>query len=320
MILPFSTVDFADAKQVTDMPSLKETLKERLATLAEKDRAERNTGIKYTEKEYGIPYNMVFENNGKTVVGIDANKSQEFGKTYSKDQVKADLGTNEDIDVGYFVFERESNVRGGDAITLGKESATITVVKDDKIITTGHAFKLDNIVNAGLVGGIACQEVKITKNANYDGAHADASYGIDTHNPDCDNNYVNDSIHYNGKNYSVTYGTSSDIKLHKFIRIAGIMTTSSGYILDTDATTRTPDGVLNDQAIGSYSSTRGDSGAPIFSVTGSSTVKLLGQHVGRACEVDLHSGTNYGYWCDENRDGGLKFFTPWDQVEAHLGI
>lgn len=205
-------------------------------------------------------------------------------------------------------------------LTHGQSSATITVVKNNKIVTTGHAFGLNDIVNAGLVGGTACQEVKITKDNNYSGAYADASYGVDTYNPNCDNNYVNNSIHYNGNNYSVTYGTASDITPNKFIRIAGIMTTSSGYILDTDVTTRTPEGVLNDQVIGSYSSVKGDSGAPIFSLTGLSSAKLLGQHVGRACEVDLYSGTNYGRWCDANGNGGLKFFSPWDQVASHLGI
>ena len=323
MILPFSTVDFADAKQVTDMPSLKETLKERLATLAEKDRAERNTGIKYTEKEYGIPYNMVFENNGKTVVGIDANKSQEFGKTYSKDQVKADLGTNEDIDVGYFVFERESNVRGGDVLAkteTGKDVATITVVKNNKIITTGHAYSLDQVVYAGLAGGFSCQEVKITKDDNYSGAYADAAYGVDTSVSGCDNNYLNDSIHYKGKKYSVTYGTASDITHNKFVRIGGALTESSGHILNTDVTIKDVHGVLNDQVVANYPSIEGDSGAPIFSITGSSSAKLLGQHVGKACSVDLHSGTNYGYWCNSNNEQGLTIFSPWDQVASHLGI
>ena len=323
MILPFSKVDFADAKQVTDMPSLKEALKERLIILAEKDRVEQNTGIKYPEKEYGIPYNLVFENNGKTVVGIDANKAQEFGKTYSKDQVKADLGTNEDINVGYFVFERESDVRGGDVLAetdIGKKVATITVVKNNKIITTGHSYSLNQVVYAGLADGISCKEVKITKDHNYSGAYADAAYGVDTNVDGCDNSYLNDSIHHNGKKYSVTYGVANDITHNQFVRIGGALTESSGHILDTDVTIKDSHGVLNDQVVANYPSTAGDSGAPIFFITGSSSAKLLGQHVGKACSVDLHSGTNYGSWCDSNGGQGLTIFSPWDQVASHLGM
>ena len=78
-------------------------------------------------------------------------------------------------------------------------------------------------------------------------------------------------------------------------------------------------GVLNDQVVANYHSDMGDSGAPIFSLTGSNTVNLLGQHVGKFCEVDLNSGTNYGYWCSGNTQG-LTVFSPWDQVASNLGI
>jgi hypothetical protein len=321
MILPFSGMDFAEAKQVDDKSLVKEKIKDKMNQQADKDNIEKNTNTKFTSEEYGIPYNLIFEDNGKLVVGIDADKAKEFNKKYSKENVKADLNTNVDLDVRYFEFERESSVRAGDALTYGSNAATITVVKNNKIVTTGHAFSLNNVVNAGLVGGTPCQEVKITEDNNYSGAYADAAYGIDTVVSGCDNDYVNDSLRFNGNTYSVTYGVASDITLNKFIRIAGIQTTSSGYILDTDVTTRDPDyGVLNDQVVGSYSSTGGDSGAPIFSLTSGTTVKLLGQHVGRACEVDLNSGTNFGYWCDANGEGGLKYFSPWDQVASHLGI
>ncbi len=321
MILPFSTMNVADAVELPDDKfSVKEKLKEKMFELYEKDKKEKDTGTKHTSEEYGIPYNLVFEKNGKLIVGIDAKKTLEFDEEYSKNDVKSDLDTSMDMDIKYYVFERESNVRAGDALSHNLQSSTITVVKNNKIITTGHAFNLNDIVSAGLVGGVGCQEVRITHDNNYSGAYADASYGFDTYNSDCDNNYVNDSLHYNGNNYSVTYGTASDITLNKFIRIAGIITTSSGHILDTDVTAKTPEGLLNDQVIGTYSSTNGDSGAPIFSITGSSTVKLLGQHVGRACEVDLNSETNYAYWCNSDMEGGLKFFSPWDQVKSHLGI
>lgn len=320
LILPFSGMDFAEAEKVNEKSLIKEKIKDNIKEQHDKDKKDKKTNTKHTSDEYGIPYMLTFEDNGKLIIGIDASKAQEFNKKYSKDEVKVDLDTTSDLEVRYFEFQRDSSVRAGDAITFGSVSATITVVKNNKIVTTGHAFSLNDIVNAGLVGGTACEEVKITKDSNSSGDYADAAYGIDTYQSACDNSYVNDSIHYNGRSYSVTYATASDIILDKFIRIAGISTTSSGYILDTSVTIKDDRGVLNDQVIGSYSSTQGDSGAPIFSVTGSSSAKLLGQHVGRACEVDLNSGSTYSYWCNSDGSGGLKYFSPWDQVASHLGL
>lgn len=322
LILPFSAMDFADAEKADNKSLVKEKLKDKIAKLSDKDKKEKASKKKQTSDEYGIPYNLMFEVDGKLVVGIDAKKAKEFNKKYSKSDVKKDLNTNIDLEVRYFEFEREVSIRGADGLTnTSNELATITVVKNNKIITTGHAYTQNDIVAAGPTGGgSACNEVKITKDNNYSGAYADAAYGIDTNNSQCGNSYINDSIKHNGNNYSVTYGTASDITLYKFIRIGGINTQSSGYILDTNVTTRDDQGILNDQVIGSYSSVDGDSGAPIYSITGYQQAKLLGQHVGRACEVDLNSGSNFAYWCGANGSGGLKYFSPWDQVATHLGI
>ena len=309
-----------NATKSNEKQIVKDKIKEKMEELYNKDYAQRNLGINHTAESYGIPYNMVFEDNGKLVVGIDAKKAIEFQRQYFKEDVRADLDTEMSLEVKYYILEKQSNIRGGDGMVNADNISTITVVKDNKIITTGHAFEENEIVSAGLVGGIACQEVQIIKDDNDSGDYADASYGIDTDQLLCDNDYVNDSIHYNGKHYAVTYGTASDITKYKPITIAGIKTTSSGHILDTDATIRIGVNVLHDQVIGNYASMEGDSGAPIFSIIDTSSVKLLGQHVGRACEVDLHSGELYGQWCDSDGQGGLKFFSPWDQVATHLGI
>ena len=318
MILPFSAMNFAEAEKMNEKVLVKEKIKDKLNKLSDKDKKEKDINKKYTSEEYGIPYNLLFEEDGKLVVGIDAGKAKEFKKEYSKEDVKKDLDTELDLDVRYYGFDRQSNIRGGHQLQHTQD-ATITVVKNNKIVTTGHAFALNNVIKAKLPGGAFCDEVKITKDNNYSGAYADAAYGIDTSVSGCDHNYINNSITYNGNSYSVSYGTASDITHNKFIRMSGINVQSSGYILDTDVTVRDSHGVLNDQVVGSYDSYIGDSGAPIYSLTGSSTAKLLGQHVGKFCEVDLNSGTNYGYWCSGSSDG-LTIFSPWDQVASHLGI
>ena len=47
---------------------------------------------------------------------------------------------------------------------------------------------------------------KITQDNNYSEVDADATYGIDTVVSGWDNDYVNDSLRFNGNTYSVTYG------------------------------------------------------------------------------------------------------------------
>jgi hypothetical protein len=43
--------------------------------------------------------------------------------------------------------------------------------------------------------------------------------------------------------------------------------------------------------------------------------------IGKACEVDLNSGTNFGYWCTANPpEGAPTFFSPWSAVKSRLGI
>lgn len=316
MILPFSGINFADAKQADDKSLVKEKIKDKMNKQADKDKQEKSDNKKFTSEEYGIPYNLFFEENGKLVVGIDAGKAIEFKKQYSEDDVKADLDSAMDLDVRYYGIDLQDSIRGGSYAKDNGVESTITVVKNNKIIVSGHTVALNNVVHAKAPSGTYCQEVKITKDNNYSGAYADAAYGIDTTVTGCGHSYINDSVNYNGQNYSVTYGVANDIVLNQQIYKSGINAHTSGYILDVDVTAK-PDGiVLNDQVVGNYQSWPGDSGAPIITITGGAA-KLIGQHVGKACEVDLNSGTNYGYWC--NGSDGLTIFSPWDQVATHLG-
>ena len=81
-------------------------------------------------------------------------------------------------------------------------------------------------------------------------------------------------------------------------------------------------GVLDDQVVANYASAGGDSGAPVFTVTSGTSVKILGQHVGKFCEVDLNSGhpNPYSYWCTTTPAGALTVFSPWPAVKTKLGI
>ena len=101
-----------------------EKVGEKMRGLAQKDRDGVERGIEHTAEEYGIPYNMVFEDGGRLVVGIDARKAIEFGKRYTADEVKEDLGTTADIEVRYYVFEREAAARSGEAAGGAASTAT----------------------------------------------------------------------------------------------------------------------------------------------------------------------------------------------------
>ena len=329
MILPFSSLQIADAIATNDLANkkakIKDTIKAKMIEQSNKDKLEKDNNLKYAAQEYGIPYNVFFEENGKLVVGIDAGKALEFQKKYSVNEVKSDLLTDSDLEVRYYGFDRESDLRAGDALVNGAYSATITLVRNDKIITTGHNIAVNDILTAGLVGGAPCTEVKITNDPYSNPQIADASYGVDIVVAGCDHAYINNSLHYNGNNYSVTDGTSSDITLNKFIRMAGITTpNSSGYILDTDVTAKDGLGVLDDQVVANYASAGGDSGAPVFTITSGTSVKILGQHVGKFCLVDLNSGhpSTYPQWCTNTQtgEGALTIFSPWPAVKTKLGI
>ncbi len=328
MILPFSGMYFAEAQQ-DEKSLLKEKIKDKMSKQVLKDKTEQQSKTKHTSEEYGIPYNLIFEDNGKLVVGIDIEKAKEFNREYTVSEVKDDLQTNHDIDVRYYGFVRESAIRGGDTIADLTDddgaAATITVVKNNRIITTGHGFDVGLYLTVGPIGStVGCTEVYIYSSPPIDGAFADASLGYDAYNPDCDHRYTNDSIKVDGSTYSVTYGVASDIELYGAVNMMGIGTgsVSSGHILDTSVTVKDKHGVLNDQVVANYASAERDSGAPVYEITGSSTAKLLGQHVGKVCQIDLHSGDNLQQWCSNPVAGigALTIFTPWDQVETHLGI
>lgn len=163
--LALSLTGYGYADLATEKPQIMEKASEKMQVLAQKDKDEKDRGIKYSPEEYGIPYNMVFEDDGKTVVGIDARKAIEFEKRYTADDVKNDLDTKADVEIRYYVFEPEADVRGGDAQgtpTSTTSIQTITLVKDGKIITTDHVDGEEgDVVYAGPRGSVNCREVRL---------------------------------------------------------------------------------------------------------------------------------------------------------------
>lgn len=317
-IVSATTVGFSEAAMQEDQEKaeLKALIESKMGDLHDKDLEEKRGQTTYDVGEYGIPYNMVFEKDGTLVVGIDPDKALEFGKGYTEDEIKKDLDTEKDIDVVYYRLEREADIRGGEGIgkTVSKAKATITVIKNQKIVTTGHGMYVGTTMIAGYPDS-QCAEVYITKRPTLAPLRADSSYGEERNSSRCNNNFIEDTIRYSNTNYRVSYGTDSDISRLDRIHMSGITTQDSGQILHIDVTTRDVDGVLKGQVLANYRSANGDSGAPVFKITGDSSATLIGQHVGKAHRVDFDGGTNTAH--DVSR-WNMVVFSPWDQVESTL--
>jgi len=322
LAIPITGFNLASAVIESDIEqkvSLKEKIKTKMNIQEDMDKTEKNSGKKFTATEYGIPYNLIFIKNDKLVVGIDAIKAKEFNKKYDLSDVKRDLQTNQDIEVNYYVFKREANIQGGDAATKGSASSTITLIRsDNRIILTGHLTGVGSNVILGPVGGTGCEMATVQVRPVAARETADAAYAtVINPSPSCAHTLVPNTVKYNSNLYTITEGTMSDITVNKFVRMAGIITpTSSGNILDVDVTAKDSQGILDDQVVANYPSAQGDSGAPVISLTGTSTAKILGQHVGKFCLVDLNSGDNFGQWCGS----GLTIFSPWPGVKSNLGL
>lgn len=71
-------------------------------------------------------------------------------------------------------------------------------------------------------------------------------------------------------------------------------------------------GELNDQSAANYSSSSGDSGAPVYSyATSASNVTLYGIHVGYGCLTDSSPCPSYLK---------IKVFSPWNNVDSELNL
>ena len=325
--LALSLTGYGYADLATEKPQIMEKASEKMQMLAQKDKNEK-LGIKYSPEEYGIPYNMVFEDDGKMVVGIDAHKAIEFEKRYTEDEVKKDLETKANVEVRYYVFEPEADVWGGDARgdqIFGASIQTITLVRDDKIITSDHLdTESGDLVYAGPRGSVDCRELRIVYVQPKGERTSDAAYGRDTVRRDCDHNYVENSIKYMGNVYSVIDGTASDIRRHLVVHAAGAVTGgSTGRIIADGATVRGDGITLTKQVLANYVSTPGDSGAPVFVMAGHGSAKIIGQHVGKMCEIYRIDG--YGdrsvRFCEPGHQNGIvRIFSPWPEVKNSLGI
>ena len=111
----------------------------------------------------------------------------------------------------------------------------------------------------------------------------------------------------------------SDIRRHLRVYASGAVTGgSTGHITFLDASIRAHGVIMSNQVLANYASTDGDSGAPIFVKTGRDSAKIIGQHVGKICEVIL-DGRDITF-CHHERHRAVTVFSPWPEVKNALGI
>ena len=324
-VLALSSTGTGYADLATEKPQIMEKVGEKMQGLTQKDKDERELGAKYSAEEYGIPYNLVFEDDGKLVAGIDARKAIEFEKSYTEEEVKGDLETKVDIEVRYYVFVPEANVRGGDATgseTSTAISRTITLVRDNKIITVDHGWpQVGDVLYAGPRENVNCRELRIDFVPTFSTRTSDAIYGSDQFRRGCDHNYVENSIKYRGSTYSVTDGAASDIRRNLRVYVAGAVTGgSTGHVIADGALVRYPATTMLNQVLANYASMNGDSGAPVFIKTGPGSAKIVGQHVGSMCVVELPGFDKPVRLCEDDDRPNVRVFSPWHEVKRTLGI
>jgi len=132
--------------------------------------------------------------------------------------------------------------------------------------------------------------MRVASNPSGSVQNADSAYALNTYAKK-QLPLLENKITYNDRTYSVIDGGSRDIQPRMLVKMAGQMTNSQGFVIDNDVTVGDGIGVLNDQVLVGYRSVSGDSGAPVFIDHGRNTVKIVGQHVGKFCFIDLNSGS-----------------------------
>ena len=136
--------------------------------------------------------------------------------------------------------------------------------------------------------------------------------------------HIHNHLKYMSNIYTVIDGTASDIRRLLRVYAAGAVTGgSTGHIIADGATIRTDGKTLTKQVLANYDSVKGDSGAPVFVMAGQGQAKIIGQHVGKVCEVhrlDGHGERGVRFCEPGHQNGIVRVFSPWPEVKNTLGI
>lgn len=187
---------------------------------------------------------------------------------------------------------------GGFSSTLGFAVRDEDNPSEEGFLVAGHSA-----INAGGIGSMFYQPyVSTTKRVGtvdrLEFEYADAAFIED------DYRSVDNKIYYDDTNQLMDVTSFDDPEVGDYVRISGITSglTSSGRVTDIHYMTTYPGyDILYDQCKAEYSSDSGDSGAPVFKITGTSTVCIYGIQSGKI-------GTSY------------SLFSPISGITEDLGV
>lgn len=105
---------------------------------------------------------------------------------------------------------------------------------------------------------------------------------------------------------------SSSTPINSFVRMQGYVSgLQTGQIVAKGVTASDSFGTLTNQVKVTYNSQAGDSGAPVFSGTGETSVTLYGIHVGKFCTVTTVP-------CPAINT--ITVYSPWEGIQSDLGV
>ncbi len=172
-------------------------------------------------------------------------------------------------------FDLWTNLIGGIQLVGGGQQSTLSFAAKDSSGTKGFVMSAHAAVAAGGIGGDIYQGGRKVGDVElYNGVFADAAW-VEASN-------VVDDIYYQDTDQLKDVANYGDTTYGQSVYKSGIATgLTSGTVTRTYVEQDSPTfGTLYDQFSASYSSAGGDSGSPVFKVSGD-TVKIVGVHRGR---------------------------------------
>jgi hypothetical protein len=263
---------------------------------------------------------FVDQRDGKLLVLIDV-KGEETKAEY-ENRVKS-LINDPEVDLkiyeGYFVREsctaRDADcdpLYGGIEIyspdTSEYSSLTIGATNDNSVagfVMSGHAAgAVDTIIKQG---GTTDTVGQVITNPSLSNRASDSAF-VDLTSTEDNTDQV-----YRTSSTKFTVVSTSTPAYQDHVMISGISSeVSDGYVIGTSLTVYDSIGTLTDQMAADYTSTFGDSGAPVMEYRSTAgDVDLHGIHVGKMCLIDETPCPNG--W-------EVTVFSKWSNVESELDL
>lgn len=188
-------------------------------------------------------------------------------------------------------------------VTSMSPGPTIGFVMSSHVAGSGTGQRVGQPDTSNLIG-------MVTKNPSLSNRPSDSAFVT----LDSEVQYTLDKIWKTSTtNFSITgKAPSSSTPVNSFVRMQGYASgLQTGQIVAKGVTVSDSLGTLTNQVKVTYNSQTGDSGAPVFSGTGETSVTLFGIHVGKFCTVTTVP-------CPAINT--ITVYSPWEGIQSDLGV